>query len=143
MKYLLLSFLFLGATGLHAQKYALLDMQLSRPVRYTNTITTEDNLNKLFPVEKKKLPEFLKVLKEIERSLVTKKTLEKARQYEVGCVKFTGTTLDYPSGQRLDYVITSNCENLDISMHLCDARLNNARNAFFIKTWIKYIENKQ
>jgi len=67
----------------------------------------------------------------------------KARQYEVGCVKFTGRILDLASGKRMDYEIISGCENMNISMHLCDAKIPNADNAFFIKTWIKYIESNR
>lgn len=53
--------------NVQAQKYALLDMQLSRAVKYTDTITAEDSFDKYLPVEKKMHSEFLKVLREIEK----------------------------------------------------------------------------
>jgi hypothetical protein len=140
MKYLFFFRFLLWAINSMSQKYALLDMQLSRPVKYADTITTEDGFNKYFPIEKQKLPEFLKVLKEIGKRLAAMNEPGKARQYQVGCARFTGMILDLDSDKRLDYVITSNCENMNISMHLCDAKIPNADNAFFIQTWMKYIE---
>jgi hypothetical protein len=143
MKFLLLFLFSIGAINLPAQKYALLDVQLSHPVKYTDTITAEDGFNKYFPIEKQKLPEFVKVLKEIEKRLSTINESGKALQYQVGCVRITGMILNLDSGKRLDYVITSNCENMNIAMHLCDSKIPNSDNAFFIKTWIKYIESRQ
>jgi len=67
MKFLLLFLLLFGVMNVQAQKYALLDMQLSRAVKYTDTITAEDSFDKYLPVEKKMHSEFLKVLREIEK----------------------------------------------------------------------------
>lgn len=125
----------------HAQKFALLDKNLASPITYSDHVTSADRYKKLFPVEKKYLPQFIKDLKEISKKLETKGPKGVAKQYEVGCTKFTGLTVSLASGDRLDYVITSDCDNLKISMHLCDAKFSNANNAFFINTWIKYIEN--
>jgi hypothetical protein len=141
MKSAILSLIFLGVTGLRAQKYALLDMQLTHPVKYTNDISTRDNYDKYLAVEKNKLPEFLKELKEIERKLKSKKGPGKAGSFEVGCVLFSGKEIDVEGENRLDYVITSTCEHQNVSMHLCDARLSNESNVFFISTWITYIES--
>ncbi len=44
-------------------------------------------------------------------------------------------------GRRIDYVLTSNCDGVKVTMHLCDAKLSNANNAYFVKTWIKYIRS--
>ena len=109
MKCTLLLFILLSTSGVRAQKYVLLDQHISEPVKYSNTVTSADNFNDLFPVEKKLLPEFLKAIM-------------------------------LAAGERIDYVITSTCDNVKISMHLSDAKLSNESNAFFIKTWIKYIE---
>jgi hypothetical protein len=111
------------ARNIDAQKYALLDEKLAKPVRYTNTITPEDKFNGLFPVEKKILPDFIKILEEINDKLSSNGPLGKAKQYEIGCVKFKGIIVQLASGERLDYVITSNCDNVKIFMHLCDAQL--------------------
>jgi hypothetical protein len=143
MKYLFLFLFHIVVINAMSQKYALLDMQLSRPVKYADTITAEDGFNKYFAIEKQKIPEFLKVLIEIEKRLAAMNEPGKARQYQVGCARFTGMILDLDSGKRLDYVITSNCQNMNISMHLCDAKIPNADNSFFIKTWMKYIESRQ
>jgi hypothetical protein len=141
MKYTLVLVLLLGAFAAKAQKYALLDQQFIHPVTYTNEVTSSDKFNHLFPVEKKLLPEFIKTLKEINAMLTSKKPSGNPRQYEIGCIKFTGNMISLDTGPRIDYVITSTCSNVRISMHLCTARETNSSNAFFVRTWIQYIEN--
>ena len=141
MKYFLFFLLLFAAATIKAQKFALLDKHLAEPVKYTNTITSVDKFNGLFPVEKKLLPQFIKVLEEIENELSPKGPLGEAKQFEMGCIKFTGIIIPLAAGERMDYVITSTCDNVKISMHLCDAKISNANNAFFIQTWIKYIQS--
>ena len=141
MKLFLLFFILLGSVNCKAQKYALLDENLAQPVTYTNTVTSTDKFNGLFPVEKKMLPQFINALQEIENKLSSKGPLGEAKQYEVGCAKFSGITVRLASEDRMDYVLTSTCDNVKISMHLCDAKISNASNDYFIKTWIKYIQS--
>jgi hypothetical protein len=140
MKYIFLVLLFFSTVAVKAQKYALLDEHFTEPVKYANTVTSADKFHHLFPVEKKTLPAFIKILTQIEKKLSSNKPIERVEQYELGCVKFSGSLLSLASGQRVDYVITSTCDNVKVSMHLCNARNSNATNAFFINTWIKYIE---
>ena len=141
MKYILLLFLLHSACVTSAQKYVLLDQHLAEPVKYSNTVTSADEFNDFFPVEKKHLPEFLKALHEIENKLSSKPPFGKIKDYEIGCVKFTGRVIMLAAGERIDYVLVSTCDNVRISMHLSDAKLGNESNAYFIKTWIKYIES--
>jgi len=138
---LLLLFLFSFAAVTKAQKYVLLDQHMAEPVKYSNTITSTDKFNDLFPVEKKLVPEFLKALEEIENKLSSKPPFGKIKDYEIGCIRFTGRAIMLAAGERIDYVITSSCEDVRISMHLSDAKLSNKGNAFFIKTWIQYIKS--
>ena len=140
MKYIFLVLFFFSTAAVKAQKFALLDEHFAEPVRYANTITSADKFNHLFPVEKKALPAFIKILSQIEKKLSSKKPIEKIEQYDLGCIKFTGSLLSLAAGQKVDYVITSTCDNVKVSMHLCNGRNSNATNAFFINTWIKYIE---
>ena len=77
MKFILLLFIFLGSVNCKAQKYALLDKNLAQPVTYTNTVTSKDKFNGLFPVEKKMLPQFINALEEIENKLSSKGHLVK------------------------------------------------------------------
>jgi len=141
MKFFLLLFIFFASIDCKAQKYILLDEHLAQPVTYANTVTSANKFNDLFPVEKKLVIQFIDVLQEIENKLSSKKPLGEAKQYEVGCAKFTGITVRLVSEERLDYVLTSTCDNVKISMHLCDAKISNASNLYFIKTWIKYIQS--
>lgn len=141
MKFFLLFFIFFASVNCKAQKYALLDEHLAQPVTYANTVTSTDKFNDLFPVEKKMLHQFIDVLQEIENKLSSKGPFGEAKQYEVGCAKFAGIIVSLASGERLDYVLTSSCDNIKIPMHLCDAKISNASNIYFIKTWIKYIQS--
>jgi hypothetical protein len=138
---LLLLFLFSFAAITKAQKYVLLDQHMAEPVKYSNTITSADKFNDLFPVEKKLVPEFLRALEEIENKLSSKPPFGKIKDYEIGCIRFTGRAIMLAAGERIDYVITSSCEDVRISMHLSDAKLSNKGNSFFIKTWIQYIKS--
>ena len=81
MKKLLLFILLFSAVVTKAQKYVLLDQHISEPVMYTNTVTSEDKFNGLFPVEKKLFPEFLKALEEIENKLSSKPPFGKIKEY--------------------------------------------------------------
>ncbi len=140
-KTLLLIFLCSVTAVTEAQKYVLLDQHIAAPVEYSNTITSADNFNDRFPVERKLVPEFLKALEDIQNKLSSKPPFGKVKDYEIGCIKFTGRAIMLATGERIDYVITSTCENVRISMHLSDAKMSNKGNAFFIKTWIQYIKS--
>jgi hypothetical protein len=141
MKFFLPFFILVASVNCKAQKYALLDQHIAQPVTYTNIITTTDKFKALFPVEKKMLLQFINTLQEIENKLSSKGPLGEAKQYEVGCIKFAGIIVRLASEDRMDYVLTSSCDNVKISMHLCDAKISNASNIYFIKTWIKYIQS--
>ncbi|MEO8569800.1 MAG: hypothetical protein ABI419_11705 [Ginsengibacter sp.] len=141
MKYFVLIFFSLFLVKSQAQRYALLDKRLAQPIVYTDHVTQTDKFNGFFPVERAQIPRFLKALEEISNKLSTKGPLGNAKQYQIGCTKFTGLTVSLAAGDRLDYVITSNCGDIKVSMHLSDAKISNANNAFFIKTWIKYINS--
>jgi hypothetical protein len=142
MRWFLVLICILGGGSLSAQKYALLDMDFIHPVRYTDHIYSKDMVYRFLPIEKSKLPQFIRDLKEIYQLLRSKDGKGKAGNFEVGCVKFTGVNIESGGQRRIDYVLTSTCDNQNISVHLCDARLSKNRNAFYIKTWIKYIESR-
>jgi hypothetical protein len=140
MKYFLLFGLMLGAQQLSAQKYVLLDTRIIQPATYSTTITSDDKFNGFFPVEKKNIKPFIKALEEIVKELSSTEALKSVQQFEIGCVKFAGVAVPMAKENRLDYVITSSCDNVKISMHLCDAKISNRSNIYFINTWIKYIK---
>ena len=141
MRYFLLVFLSLALSNSKGQKFALLDKRLAQPVIYTDHVSQTDKFNGFFPIEKNLLPQFLNALEEISQKLATKGPIGKAKQYQIGCTKFTGLTISLASGDRLDYVITSSCGDIKVSMHLSDAKISNENNAFFINTLIKYIKS--
>lgn len=142
MKYLIFtSFLFFGTFKGNAQKYILLDKTMAQPTFYTNQLSMTEKYKGFLPVESKDIQKFIEALQEISKRLSSKKITGKAKQYQVGCDKFEGTVIPAASENRFDYVITSNCDGLKAYMHLCDAKLNNENNAYFINTWISYIKN--
>jgi hypothetical protein len=59
----------------------------------------------------------------------------------MGCTEFRGTAFPLATGERLDYMLISTCDDIRVSMHLVDAKINNENNAYFVKTWIKYIRS--
>ena len=140
MKYFLLFFLMSGTQKLSAQKYVLLDKHIAQPATYTNTITSSNKFDGFFPVEKKNIKPFIKALEEIVKELSTAEALKSVQQFEIGCVKFAGVAVPMAKENRLDYVVTSSCDNVKISMHLCDAKISNRSNIYFINTWIRYIK---
>jgi hypothetical protein len=141
MKYLFFIVALCAATGTKAQNYMLLDESISQPAVYTSHLNEMAKYKKYFPVEVKDLPEFLNVLEQIASQLSAPKVSGPAKNYKVGCAEFTGKVFPLSSGERIDYVLSSNCENVKVKMHLCDAKLSNADNAYFVKTWIKYIRS--
>ncbi|MDQ6845261.1 MAG: hypothetical protein M3Z92_13075 [Bacteroidota bacterium] len=141
MKFILPFLISFASINLQAQKYALLDTHFAQPITYTDTITPMDKLHRLFPIEKKMLPQFINALLEIEDRLSSKETSGELKQYKFGCIEFAGRTVPLASETRIDYVLTSNCDNVNILMHLCDAKISNGSNLFFIKTWINYIQS--
>jgi hypothetical protein len=141
MKYVFLLLIICAAHQTKAQKYILLDKAISQPAFYSNHISVSGKFKGFFPVEKKDLSKFLEALEEISQKLSSKKIMGKAKSYTIGCTEFIGTAFPLATGERLDYVLTSTCDGIRVSMHLVDAKLNNENNAYFVNTWIKYIKN--
>jgi hypothetical protein len=141
MKYIFIFLFICSANQSQAQKYILLDKAMSQPAFYSNQISASEKFKGFFPVMKKELPKFIQALEEISKRLSSKKITGKALQYQIGCTKFTGDAFPLANGERLDYVLTSTCDGIRVSMHLVDARINNENNAYFVNTWIKYIKN--
>ncbi|MDP4284450.1 MAG: hypothetical protein Q8891_08505 [Bacteroidota bacterium] len=141
MKYLFLFIFLIGVQKMYAQKYILLDKEMAKPAQYSNSVTLNNEHNGFFPVEKKNMNQFIKALQEIAKKLSTPGPLGHAKQYEIGCISFRGLTVSQANEDRFDYVLTSTCDGVNISVHLCDSKSSNAANAFYITTWIKYIKS--
>ncbi len=141
MKLFLFFLILLGSVNCKAQKYALLDKTFVQPITYTNTVTSKNKLNGLFPVENNMLPQFIDALEEIENKLSSKKPFGEAKQYKYGCTEFVGRNVSLASETRMDYVLISNIDNEKFFMHLSNPKISNGSNIFFIKTWISYIKS--
>ncbi len=141
MKYLFVLVFTCAAFLGKAQKYVLLDEAISQPAVFTNHLSEMEKYKKFFPVEMKDVRRFLDVLQQIANRLSGDKITGPAKSYKVGCAQFTGKVFPLATGERIDYVITSTCDGVRVTMHLCDAKLSNVNNAYFVNTWIKYIRN--
>lgn len=124
----------------NAQKFALLDKTMSLPLSYTNTVTIKDEYRNMFAVEKEKLPEFLSAIDKIE-SQILKKEIPETFTFYIGSTRFYGLKIPLKTEDRMDVVLTTDCGNQKISMHLSDGKVSNASNIFFIKTWKSYIRD--
>jgi hypothetical protein len=141
MKYIFILVLLCTASATKAQKYILLDEAIAQPAIYTNHLSELEKHKKFFPVEVAHLPDFLEALQKIVNRLDKKNATGTVKNYEAGCAQFTGRIFPLASGEKIEYILTSNCEGIKVTMHLCDAKLTNANNAYFVKTWIKYIKS--
>ena len=142
MKYFLLIFFVLINTVCSAQKYALVDKQLSLPVIYANTMTVQDNYKGYFPVEKNKLNEFVVEVEKIGKLLNDpKKPKPETIDFNVGSTTFHGLRVPLAAEERMDIVISTDYGVSKTTMHLSDAKLSNAKNAYFINTWLKYLRS--
>jgi hypothetical protein len=141
MKFLTILFLAFLVNSTIGQKYVLIDKTMSLPLTQTNTVTIKDEYKNLFAVEKSKLPEFVIALDKIEKQL-TKKNIPQSFNFYVGSTRFSGIKIPLKKEERLDVTMTTDCgNNQKTSMHLCDGKISNASNAFFIKTWAGYIRD--
>ncbi|MEP6595949.1 MAG: hypothetical protein ABJA71_08370 [Ginsengibacter sp.] len=139
--FLLIVFIFIS-TVCFAQKYALVDKQMSLPVTYANTITVQDNYKGYFPIEKNKLIEFISEVEKIARLLSDpKKPKPETVNFNVGSTTFHGLRVPLATEERMDIVITTDYGVSKTNMHLSDAKISNTKNAFYITTWLKYLRS--
>jgi len=142
MKLFLLLFLLLISGIGYSQKYVLIDKRISSPLSYTNSVTLEHSHKNLFPVENTQVRRFISELEKISEFLTdTKKLKSQAFDFSIGNTRFVGLKVSLLKEDRLDVVISTNCEGIRIFMHLSDSNISNARNAYFINTWVKYIKS--
>lgn len=139
MKYLFIVVFICAVSTCKAQKYILLDESISQPAVYTDHLSALNKYKNFFPVEVKDLPLFVSVLQQIAERLNKKNISGAAKNYKVGCSQFKGKAFPLATGERIEYVLTSTCDGKIVMMHLCDAKLSNANNAYYVETWIKYI----
>ena len=142
MKHFLLIVFILISTVCSAQKYALVDKQMNLPVTYANTITVQDNYKGYFPIEKSKLNEFIIEVEKIAKLLSDPKSQKpETLDFNVGSTTFHGLRVPLSIEERMDIVITTDYGVSKTTMHLSDAKISNAKNAFYINTWLKYLRS--
>jgi hypothetical protein len=136
-----LLFLLLSCSIAFSQKYAMLDRKMSSAkIAYSNTVSLEHDRESLFPVEKDKLGEFIKALEKIAKQL-NDKQIPESFEYSIGSTHFKGTKLSLRNEDRIDIILTTECNSVSINMHLVDAKSSCSTNAYFLNAWIKYIKS--
>jgi hypothetical protein len=141
MKHFLPALLLLITGVCQAQKYVLIDKKMSQPLTYTNSVTLEHSYKNLFAVEKDKLPQFIAQLEKVVTILADKKKPKpESMDVMIGKTRFAGIKIPLSAEERMDIVLTTDCDGTKVNMHLSDAKISNANNVFFINTWIKYIK---
>jgi len=142
MKYFLLAFLLFVSAVCYSQKYALIDKNFSIPLTYTNAVTVEHKHKNFFPVENTQLRKFVAELEKIAVILTDKKkSIPEAFDFNIGKTRFVGLKVPSAKEERLDVVLSTDCDGSKVFMHLSDSKTSNARNAYFINTWVKYIKS--
>ena len=127
--------------SINGQKYVLLDKTMTVPPSYTNTVTIMDDYRKMFAIEKSNLPAFLIMMDKLNEMLTG--------NYPLGVfdfsldrnTRFTGMKITVKKEDRMDVLLTSDCITHKFRMHLCDARLSNSINSFYMKAWADYIRD--
>jgi len=142
MKSIFYVMLVLCSTFCSAQKYILVDKKMSLPVTYANTLSVQDNYHGYFPIEKSKIKEFLAEVEKIAKLLGDPKGKKPEKfHYLVGSTIFHGIRVALSTEERLDVVLTTNYGPAVSTLHLCDAKISNANNVFYINTWLKYLHS--
>jgi hypothetical protein len=132
-------FILLSATCT-AQKYVLVDKQMNLPVIYANNVTVQNTYKGYFPVEKDKLNNFISEVEKISKLLSdTDKPKPETIDFSVGSTSFHGLRIASNTEERIDLILTTDYGASKATFHLSDAKISNARNAYFIKTWLKYL----
>jgi hypothetical protein len=113
---------------------------MTQPLSYTNTVTLANTYKNIFAVEKDKIHPFIAELEKIAAMLTNKKTRPETFNTEIGKTRFIGLKIPLAAEDRLDVVLISDFDGTKVNMHLSDAKISNASNAYFINTWVKYIK---
>ena len=124
-----------------AQKYVLIDKKMLMPVMYTDIVTLAHNYKGYFAVEKSQIKQVIAEVEKIVQKLKAAVKIEDSFNYKVGNTSFIGLRIPLAKEERYDVVLSTDCGQVKSLMHLSDAKIPNATNAYYINTWLKYIRN--
>jgi hypothetical protein len=141
MKHIFLLFWCLHILYTNGQKYVLLDKTMTVPPSYTNTVTITDDYRKMFAIEKSNLPAFLSMMDKLNKMLTGNYPLGVFEFSLDRNTRFSGMKITVKKEDRMDVVLISDCITYKFKMHLCDSRLSNSINSFYIKAWADYIRS--
>ncbi|GAC1384830.1 MAG: hypothetical protein NVSMB45_13120 [Ginsengibacter sp.] len=113
---------------------------MSFPATLANVITIKDEYRNFFAIERSKVNEFVAAIQKIAKE-ITSGTIPESFNFYVGATRFYGLKIPLKKEERMDVVLTTDCDGQKISMHLCDGKVSNSSNAFYIRTWADYIRN--
>lgn len=142
MKHFLYSTFILIGTFCSAQKYVLVDKKMRLPVSYANTLSVQDNYKGYFPVDKNKIKQFITEVEKIAKLLADpKKKFPEKIDLLIGSTSLHGFKIALAAEERLDVILTTDYGPAKSTMHLCDAKISNSNNAYYINTWLKYLRS--
>ena len=142
MKHFLYTAFVLFGTYCSAQKYVLVDKKMRLPVTYANTVTTQDNFKGYFAIDKTKISEFITEIEKIAGLLTDpKKKKPETIDLFLGSTTLHGLRIALKTEERMDIVVTTDYGNTKSIMHLCDPKISNASNAYYITIWLKYLHS--
>jgi len=141
MKYIILLAFLVGATNCLGQKYVLIDKKMSMPVTYTDNVTIEHNYKGYFAVERAKVREVIAEIEKIAQKLKAGEKVDDSFNFKIGNTSFVGLRIPLARDERYDVVLSTDCGQVKSLMHLSDAKITNASNAYYINTWLKYVRN--
>ena len=141
MKYFFLLVFIVATSTCLGQKYVLIDKKMSMPLAYTDNVTVEHNYKGYFAVEKTKIGQVIAEIEKIAKNLKPGGKPDDSFNFKVGNTTFTGLKIPLAKDERYDVVISTDCGQIKSFMHLSDAKITNASNAYYINTWLKYVKN--
>lgn len=125
----------------YSQKYVLIDKKMSLPVTYSDNVTIQDNYKGYFAIEKEKINDVISQVDKISALLSNPKQKKESFSYKIGSTSFTGLLVSLAEEERLDVVMITDCGQVKTILHLCDAKISNVNNAYYITTLVKYIKS--
>ena len=137
---LLLASLFI-AECCSAQKYVLIDETMMQPLLYTNDVSLQNTAKNIFVVEANHLKEFVSALNKISSRFTDGSKKDDDLNFNIGATKIKSIPISIRKEDRLDIMVNTYTEDINVSMHLSDTKVSNTQNLFFISSWIKYIKS--
>ena len=135
-------FLFLVANS-YAQKIALIDIQLNKPILFTDSITVEQTQN-YFPVDINNFDTLYADLKYLT-DVLSKRQRAKMQSFELraGSTTITVKRVPYAYGDRYTGIAKTKIKELQSEFLISSINKSNYKNQFFVERLMDYMKNNK